>query len=890
MEVDVKPEVNGKAAKPEPESDLSDDDDDEPLVKATQDEIPLAATASTSNGRSRRGKAKKEESEEEDEASGTEAGDEDDDEEEEDEDDDDDAASSKGKGKGKGGKKKKATYQPGRGAKKWDTLYHSGPRFPPPYEPLPSHVKLQYGGKPVDLPPEAEEAAMFYAVKLETQHARGETFNSNFFKDFKAVLGRHPPTNMAAKEIERFDRLDFRPMYEHWKALKDAEAERKKALAPSARKKELEERKKAEAAQKICVVDGLEQKVGNVMVEPPALFLGRGAHPKTGMIKTRIRPEQITINHTLNDPKHPPPAPPAGHSWKDVVEDKHTTWLAFWQENINGQHKYMFLDATSNFKTNSDKEKYEKARRMDKTIAKLRKNYTDMLTSKSRKERQLATVIWLIDVYSLRVGNEKKEDEAETYGACSLLSEHCSLIEPNTVKLSFLGKDSMKFEDQLICPEQVFKNFKMFSRSHAKDKKSGNIKLKKGSEPIFEVIDPSDVNKWLSNKNNGGMPGLSAKVFRTYNASTTFQALLNKTEEWLASRPTADERIWNPANLRLAYNEANRQVAILCNHQKTVNAVAHEKTMQRTEEKIFALKYERFKELQKLKLAGKPAELKKQYTAKEHDWAKQWNVILEEIQLDVDDIKEHEERMIAEKKARIQSTYERGQREKEYLEEQQKAAKKEEGKGKKRAKKEEEEGDDITAQLSKFKTKEQVKEELKALDEKLKELEAERKAKKSLAENVNVASCAKRILSKVEALKKQEAERINKENVKEVSLGTSKLNYIDPRITVAWLKKWDNKLIEAQGGPKTKKGKAKQEDTKAKQEEDDSSPKKKGKQPAAKTEQHNSAAAGSDKMELDLSFMSIGQFFPMTMQKKFKWAASEDDDNDLAPTWVSISI
>jgi len=53
------------------------------------------------------------------------------------------------------------------------------------------------------------------------------------------------------------------------------------------------------------------------------------------------------------------------------------------------------------------------------------------------------------------------------------------------------------------------------------------------------------------------MPGLSAKVFRTYNASYTFTQELKKTPE------NADQ-----AEKLLAYNRANRQVAILCNHQR----------------------------------------------------------------------------------------------------------------------------------------------------------------------------------------------------------------------------------------------------------------------------------------------------------------------------------
>ena len=56
------------------------------------------------------------------------------------------------------------------------------------------------------------------------------------------------------------------------------------------------------------------------------------------------------------------------------------------------------------------------------------------------------------------------------------------------------------------------------------------------------------------------MPGLSAKVFRTYNASWTFQEQLKITPE----HATIAEKI-------AAYNTANRMVAILCNHQKTVS-------------------------------------------------------------------------------------------------------------------------------------------------------------------------------------------------------------------------------------------------------------------------------------------------------------------------------
>ena len=52
------------------------------------------------------------------------------------------------------------------------------------------------------------------------------------------------------------------------------------------------------------------------------------------------------------------------------------------------------------------------------------------------------------------------------------------------------------------------------------------------------------------------MEGLSAKVFRTYNASKTLQDQLNQLE--------VEDNV--AANV-LGYNRANRAVAILCNHQ-----------------------------------------------------------------------------------------------------------------------------------------------------------------------------------------------------------------------------------------------------------------------------------------------------------------------------------
>jgi DNA topoisomerase IB len=72
--------------------------------------------------------------------------------------------------------------------------------------------------------------------------------------------------------------------------------------------------------------------------------------------------------------------------------------------------------------------------------------------------------MYFIDRLALRAGNEKGDDEADTYGCCSLQFEHVTLEPPNIVKFDFLGKDSMRFQQEVPVEPQVFKNIKLFKK------------------------------------------------------------------------------------------------------------------------------------------------------------------------------------------------------------------------------------------------------------------------------------------------------------------------------------------------------------------------------------------------------------------------------------------
>ncbi|KAF8342258.1 uncharacterized protein EI90DRAFT_2965361 [Cantharellus anzutake] len=596
------------------------------------------------------------------------------------------------------------------GSKKWTTLEHNGILFPPLYQPLPPHVKLLYSGREVDLPPESEEVAGFFAAMLNTEHAKDLVFQKNFFHDFLEVLKRHPPRNKI--KIAEFDKCDFSTMAQWF----EEEREKARALPASAKKQLKEEKAKLEEKYVYCTLDGRKEKVGNFRAEPPGLFRGRGEHPKKGALKLRLSPEDITLNIGKGVPI---PTPNVPGEWGKIIHDDTVTWLVHWKENVNGNLKYVFLAAGSSLKGQSDMQKFEKARELKKHVDLIRADYTNSLTSKLMIDRQLATALYLIDRLALRAGNEKGEDEADTVGCCSLRYEHITLEPPDRLCFDFLGKDSIRYVNTVSVDPQVYKNIRLFKKPP-----------KTIGDAVFDRVSPNQINKYLT----GWMSGLSAKVFRTFNASITFQ-------DQLSNRTPKDASVVEKI---AAYNEANRQVAILCNHQKAVNK-NHDSNMEKLGNQIRAIKYQRRKLRYALFKISSKYKTDPRYAEDESDIDDEW---------------------IAE--------YEDESREKEI----EKATKKWE----KDNEKAEAEGEPSIPKDNLISKIDQINEEYDRL--KTERGTAHAELKKSQSEAQVIAAIDKLD----ERIKTAKVKRQDRDNLKEVSLGTSKINYLDPRITVAWCK------------------------------------------------------------------------------------------------------
>uniref|UniRef100_A0A093UT45 DNA topoisomerase I n=1 Tax=Talaromyces marneffei PM1 TaxID=1077442 RepID=A0A093UT45_TALMA len=609
----------------------------------------------------------------------------------------------------------------GDGTIKWNTLEHNGVVFPPEYEPLPKNVKMKYDGVPVVLHPEAEEVAGFFGAMLNSTHnVENPTFQKNFFEDFKAILKKTGGAKTQKGEpinIKEFKKCDFKPIFEYY----EGKRLEKKNLSAAEKKALKAERDEAEAPYMYCIWDGRKQKVGNFRVEPPSLFRGRGEHPKTGKVKTRVMPEQITIN-IGKDAKVPPP--PEGHKWKEVRHDQEGTWLAMWQENVNGNYKYVMLAANSDIKGQSDYKKFEKARELKKHIDKIREDYRKGLKSDLMADRQRATAVYLIDKFALRAGNEKGEDEADTVGCCSLKYENISLRPPNTVIFDFLGKDSIRFYDEVEVDPQVFKNLKIFKKAP-----------KKEGDEIFDRLTTSALNKHLSNY----MPGLTAKVFRTYNASYTFATLLKD----MKAEGTVAEKVKQ-------YNDANRRVAILCNHKRTVTA-GHANQMEKLGDRIKGLRYQKWR-VKMMMLDIDPSQKKKKgskYFELDEDLDQAW-------------IQEHQAFLIEEQKQKITKKFEK-------------------------------DNEKLAADGEKEMKPKELEERLAVLKDMEKKFQKENKTGKVEVEGKGqtVEKLENNVTKLEQRIENMSLQAEDKENNKEVALGTSKINYIDPRLTVVFTKKFN---------------------------------------------------------------------------------------------------
>jgi len=416
--------------------------------------------------------------------------------------------------------------------KRWTKLYHNGPMFPDEYQP--HKIPLIYKNEKIILPSEAEEFATIYSKYIDTEYIKNKKFNKNFWNDWKKYL-------VSVPKITNLEDCDFSLIRKYVIEQK----EKKLMLSSEEKEKILAGKKKQEEPYLCATIDGKKEKIGNFRIEPPGIFIGRGCHPLLGSIKPRLSPQDVILNLSEDAPI---PNSFMGNKWGEIIHNPYVDWLASFPDNISGKTKYIWLGASSTWKMENDQEKFDLARKLKRKIKEIRANYNLLLTDKDLKNRQLATCLYFIDFLALRVGNEKGEEEADTVGISSLRVEHLYFMDDLHIKLDFLGKDSVRYVKMIKVDEKIYNNLVEFTKNKSKDM------------DIFNYISTSDLNKYLQSL----MDGLTAKVFRTYNASDLFNKELNNP---IKDNLKEDDKFNYLLNM---FNQANIKVAMLCNHQKNV--------------------------------------------------------------------------------------------------------------------------------------------------------------------------------------------------------------------------------------------------------------------------------------------------------------------------------
>jgi len=421
---------------------------------------------------------------------------------------------------------------------KWKTLQHNGILFPPDFES--KEIKIKIRGENVPLNLLQEEMVYQWSKKKDApkpgvieKYIEDPTFQKNFVTDFSKAF------NGKFKNLQYAD-IDFSVPYK----LVDKEKEEKELLtkedkkALAIKRKEIREEMKAKYGK--AIIDEKEVEVGNYMAEPPGIFMGRGDHPMRGRYKPRATAKDVTLN--LGKEAKIPKG-----NWGKIVHDRDSMWIANWMDILTQKRKYVWLADTAGIKQERDQAKYDKAKNLSKEIESVKTQIVKDMQNKEQKTKRIATACYLIYRTAMRVGDEKDPDEADTVGATTLRKEHVKLTE-NEIQFDFLGKDSVRWRETIPAEghdKQFYDNLKE------------SISNKKDSEEIFDGITSRHVNAYYSTI----VKGLSAKVFRTYLASSVVSKYLRD-----------HDNIKSESDMKKMFHGklANLNAAIMCNHKRTI--------------------------------------------------------------------------------------------------------------------------------------------------------------------------------------------------------------------------------------------------------------------------------------------------------------------------------
>lgn len=438
-------------------------------------------------------------------------------------------------------------------------------------------------------------------------------FLKNVFQCIEAAGG-----NVPDKNTDLVFYMKYNKTVQEWRKWYEIEKMRTAAYRKAYKDKikQANEEKKAKYGK--VLINGVEENLQSWTIEPEGIFFGRGESPLNGFWKKATEPSEIVVNsNSSNLPKL-------------IVDEQETdfNWNVKWEPNshfaaqynivvgIPGadgniktvkatKYKMIQFAANSSVKKEGQSKKYAAASELGKSydliIQQVEKDFEKARTNCKFAELSTAIAVYMLFEKGIRIGSPEATVN-NTKGLLSLEWGKEVYRQGNKIKFNFYGKDSVK-DTSFIETEYA------------------DIIEKGWSKYTKLQTDKASIKNYVGNLVPEIKDVFSPKLCRTaVAASVMLKALDAVTAKYKLTKDTPE------ALKKLAFNEANMEVAKKLNHQRGVNKVAAAKReeanklkkegLKEREAKVKELKEKRLQKIESLKAKGnskeKIAKLKEQ--------------------------------------------------------------------------------------------------------------------------------------------------------------------------------------------------------------------------------------------------------------------------------------
>ena len=430
-------------------------------------------------------------------------------------------------------------------------------------------------------------------------------FLKNVFQCIEAAGGTVPDKNTDLVFYMKYNKT-----VQEWRKWYEIEKMRTAAYRKAYKDKikQANEEKKAKYGK--VLINGVEENLQSWTIEPEGIFFGRGESPLNGFWKKATEPSEIVVNsNSSNLPKL-------------IVDEQETdfNWNVKWEPNSHfaaqynivvgipsadgniktvkaTKYKMIQFAANSSVKKEGQSKKYAAASELGKSydliIQQVEKDFEKARTNCKFAELSTAIAVYMLFEKGIRIGSPEATVN-NTKGLLSLEWGKEVYRQGNKIKFNFYGKDSVK-DTSFIETEYA------------------DIIEKGWSKYTKLQTDKASIKNYVGNLVPEIKDVFSPKLCRTaVAASVMLKALDAVTAKYKLTKDTPE------ALKKLAFNEANMEVAKKLNHQRGVNKVAAAKReeanklkkegLKEREAKVKELKEKRLQKIESLKAKGNSKE------------------------------------------------------------------------------------------------------------------------------------------------------------------------------------------------------------------------------------------------------------------------------------------